>query len=82
MPCSGIAQCEIALLKLKVGKLDGNFIEGMACEGGCVQGAGCLVRSPRNRLDVEQHAKQAEGRGVLDAVKAAEDAKTAAQASK
>ena len=72
--CSGIAECELALLKLKAGKLDGNFIEGMACEGGCVQGAGCLVRSPRNRLDVEKHAKQAEGRGVMDAVKAAEEA--------
>ena len=51
----------------------------MACEGGCVQGAGCLVRSPRNKMDVEKHAKEAEGRGVLDAVRAAEEAKTAAQ---
>ena len=72
LPCSGIAECEAALLKLKAGRLEANFIEGMACEGGCVQGAGCLVRSPRNRMDVEKHAKQAEGRGVLDAVKAAE----------
>ena len=47
VPCSGISQCEMALLKLKMGKLEGNFIEGMACEGGCVQGAGCLVRSHR-----------------------------------
>lgn len=73
VPCSGIAECEMALLKLKVGKLEGNFIEGMACEGGCVQGAGCLVRSPRNRLDVEKHAKQAEGRDILDAVRAGAD---------
>ena len=72
LPCSGIAECEAALLKLKAGRLEANFIEGMACEGGCVQGAGCLVRSPRNRMDVEKHAKEAEGRGVLDAVKAAE----------
>lgn len=68
VPCSGIAECEMALLKLKLGKLEGNFIEGMACDGGCVQGAGCLVRSPRNRLDVEKHAKEAEGRGILDAI--------------
>lgn len=80
VPCSGIAECELALLKLKAGRLDGNFIEGMACEGGCVQGAGCLVRSPRNKMDVEKHAKEAEGRGVLAAVKAAEEAKTSAQA--
>lgn len=68
VPCSGISECEIALLKLRAGKLDGNLIEGMACEGGCVQGAGCLVRSPKNRMDVEKHAKQAEGRGVMTAV--------------
>ena len=80
VPCSGIAACEVALLKLKAGRLDGNFIEGMACEGGCVQGAGCLVRSPRNKMDVEKHAKEAEGRSVLDAVKAAEEAKASAQA--
>ena len=80
VPCSGIAECELALLKLKAGRLDGNFIEGMACEGGCVQGAGCLVRSPRNKMDVEKHAKEAEGRGVLDAVKAAEASKAAATA--
>ena len=70
VPCSGISQCEMALLKLKLGKLEGNFIEGMACEGGCVQGAGCLVRSPRNRLDVENHAKEAQGRTILAAVSA------------
>lgn len=62
VPCSGIEACEVALLKAKRGVLDGNFIEGMACDGGCVQGAGCLVRSPRNRMDVEGHAKQASGR--------------------
>ena len=66
--CSGIPQCEMALLKLKLGKLDGNFIEGMACEGGCVQGAGCLVRSPKNRMDVEKHAKEAGERTILGAV--------------
>ncbi len=82
VPCSGIAQCEVALIKLKVGKLEGNFIEGMACEGGCVQGAGCLVRSPKNRADVETHAKQAGDRGVLEAVKAARGENEAAAAAK
>lgn len=70
IPCSGIAACEIALIKAKRGVLEGNFIEGMACEGGCVQGAGCLVRSPRNRMDVEGHAKQAQGREITAAVAA------------
>jgi [FeFe] hydrogenase (group B1/B3) len=68
VPCNGISACEIALLKVKRGVFDGNFIEGMACEGGCVQGAGCLVRSPRNKMDVEKHAKEAEGRTILSSL--------------
>ena len=82
MPCSGTAACEVALMKLKVGRLEGNFIEGMACEGGCVQGAGCLVRSPKNKLDVEKHAKEAndQGRGVVQAVNAAKGIETPAPA--
>ena len=67
-------------MKLKMGRLEGNFIEGMACEGGCVQGAGCLVRSPRNKLDVEKHAKEAQGRGVVEAVNAAKGAEAPAPA--
>jgi len=69
--CNGISECGPALLKLKLGRLEGNFIEGMACEGGCVQGAGCLVRSPRNRLDVEKHAGQAGERTIAGSVEQA-----------
>ncbi len=36
--CSGIAECKKALTLLKVGRLPEDFIEGMACEGGCVGG--------------------------------------------
>jgi iron only hydrogenase large subunit-like protein len=43
--CNGIEQCMNALIKLKYGKLDTNFIEGMACIGGCVGGAGCPIHS-------------------------------------
>ncbi|MFI3253205.1 MAG: 4Fe-4S dicluster domain-containing protein [Eubacteriales bacterium] len=68
LPCSGISECEKALVRYKAGKLEENFIEGMACEGGCVQGAGCLIRSPKNKMDVEKHAKEAQGRTILAAV--------------
>ena len=69
--CNGIAECDKALLMMKVKKLQGNFVEGMACEGGCVQGAGVLVRSPKNRMELEKHAKQAGDKTVLGAVEAA-----------
>ena len=47
VPCSGTAACEVALMKLKVGRLEGNFIEGMACEGGCVQAPAVWCGAPR-----------------------------------
>ena len=78
--CNGISACEMALRKLKVNRLEANFIEGMACEGGCVQGAGCLVRSPKNRMDVENHAKQAEGRTILGSVRASKGEEAAEEA--
>lgn len=71
MPCSGFEACRLAFLKAAKGVGDFNFIEGMACEGGCVQGPAQLIRSPRNQGDVERHAKQAEGRTIADAVRAA-----------
>lgn len=36
--CNGAAECKIALQMLKLGKLPEDIIEGMACEGGCVNG--------------------------------------------
>ena len=38
MACHGGAECKKALMLLKNGKLDADFIEGMICEGGCVGG--------------------------------------------
>ena len=35
---NGAAECKKALLLMRAGKLPENFIEGMACEGGCVGG--------------------------------------------
>ena len=38
MKCSGIDECKKALMMLKSGKLPVDFIEGMACENGCING--------------------------------------------
>ncbi len=35
---NGAAECKKALLLMKAGRLPEDFIEGMACEGGCVNG--------------------------------------------
>ncbi len=58
--CSGIDECKVALLKLSKGLLKENFIEGMICDGGCINGAGCLVHlGPKGAAKVDAHAKQA-----------------------
>lgn len=38
LKCNGAAECKKALTLLKVGRLPADFIEGMACVGGCVGG--------------------------------------------
>ncbi len=38
MKCSGIDECKKALMMLKSGRLPVDFIEGMACENGCING--------------------------------------------
>jgi len=41
----GLQNCKVALLQMKAGKIDANFFEGMACNGGCVGGPGVLLDS-------------------------------------
>ena len=57
--CNGIEECKRALLKASKGVLPNNFIEGMACTGGCVGGAGCLTHTENNRADVDKHGEEA-----------------------
>ena len=66
--CSGIEECRMALLKMSKGVLPENFIEGMACQGGCVQGPGAINRSPKNKNEVAKHVKQAGDRTIADAI--------------
>ncbi len=68
LSCDGIEACRTALLKKSKGVLDANFIEGMACIGGCVGGAGCLTHGEQNRVRVEKHSKEASGKTIAGAV--------------
>ena len=38
LKCSGAGECKKALLMLRAGKLNETIVEGMACEGGCING--------------------------------------------
>lgn len=66
--CDGIEACRVALLKLSKGLLDGNFIEGMACTGGCIGGAGCLTHGEKSKADVDKYGREAFEKNIGDAV--------------
>lgn len=66
--CDGIEACRSALLRKSKNVLDGNFIEGMACVGGCISGAGCLTHREKNKADVDAYGKLAMEKNISDAV--------------
>lgn len=66
--CSGIEECRAALLKAGKNALDANFIEGMACEGGCIGGAGCLTHGPKDAGEVDRYGAQALEKTISDAI--------------
>ena len=66
--CDGIEECKIALLKKSKGVLDANFIEGMACVGGCIGGAGCLTHGEKNKSEVDKYGKEALEKTISDAI--------------
>ncbi len=67
--CDGIEECRIALLKASKGVLPGNFIEGMACVGGCIGGAGCLTHGEKNKAEVDKYGREAYEKTISDAIK-------------
>ncbi len=66
--CDGIEQCKIALFKKRKGVLDANFIEGMACVGGCIGGAGCLTHGAKNKAEVDKYGREAYEKTITDAI--------------
>lgn len=59
LACDGIEECRVALLKKSKNVLDANFIEGMACIGGCIGGAGCLTHGEKNKAEVDKYGREA-----------------------
>jgi iron only hydrogenase large subunit-like protein len=68
VPCDGIEECRMALLKKRKNVLDANFIEGMACVGGCIGGAGCLTHGEKNKAEVDKYGREAFEKTISDAV--------------
>lgn len=58
----GLSDCRKILLKAKAGRMNGCLIEGMACPGGCVAGAGTNIAIAQAAKEVARFKNQAERR--------------------
>lgn len=70
-PCvmNGLDECKAHLMQLKLGKAAENFFEGMACEGGCLNGPLCITHSPKNVVDVDKYGNEAKEKTIDNSVK-------------
>ncbi|MBQ4282764.1 MAG: 4Fe-4S dicluster domain-containing protein [Lachnospira sp.] len=64
--CAGADECKKALLLLKAGRLDADFIEGMMCEGGCVGGPSQHKEEMKFKKDRDKLIGEADARGVRE----------------
>ena len=55
-----LSECKKMLMLAKVGKKNGCLIEGMACPGGCVAGAGTNIAVPLATKAVNQFKADSE----------------------
>lgn len=53
----GLDNCKKLLMLAKAGKYNGYLLEGMACPGGCVSGAGTIQSAAKTGADIKAHMK-------------------------
>ena len=66
---SGLDECRLNLLKLRAGKSLDNFFEGMACNGGCVNGPLCLRQGPTTVAAIEKYGKESKQTEIANSVR-------------
>ncbi len=66
---NGAAECKKALLLMKAGKLPEDFIEGMACEGGCVGGPSRFQEVAAAKKSRDTLLAQADDRDITENLK-------------
>lgn len=62
----GLANCKKMLTLAKAGKRNGYLLEGMACEGGCIGGAGTLQPLKKAAVQVKKFAEESPYPNALD----------------
>ena len=66
---NGAAECRKFLMLMKAGKLPDDFIEGMACEGGCVGGPSSFNDMLTTKKFRDELLDKADDRKILDNLK-------------
>lgn len=66
LKCSGAVECKKALTLLRVGKLNETIIEGMACEGGCINGPAKIAEVRRGLSMRRQLMRDADERKISE----------------
>ncbi len=70
LACSGMRECIRAIDAISSGEKKYNFIEGMACEGGCICGPESLSHNYSvGRAFMQSHARKATNKTILDSLK-------------
>ena len=63
---SGLKNAQVIMEEIKSGKADYQFVEIMACPGGCVMGGGQPIRSSKERATIDIRSKRANALYTID----------------
>ena len=64
--CTGAKECKKALMILNAGRLPESIIEGMACEGGCIDGPASLLPHQKVVKNRDKLLKNADERTITE----------------
>ncbi|MDF2586670.1 MAG: Ferredoxin hydrogenase [Anaerocolumna sp.] len=67
--CDGASECKKALMLMKVNKLPEDFIEGMACVGGCSNGPGSILTGRVANVNRDKLFAKADNREIHENLK-------------
>ena len=62
----GLAECRKMMMMAKAGKYNGYLLEGMACPGGCIAGAGTIADPAKSAAMLSKYKAQASKQSALD----------------
>jgi [FeFe] hydrogenase (group B1/B3) len=67
--CDGLEECKKALTMANLNRLKGNFIEGMACKGGCISGPASLSHGVRDKREVDNYANLSLEKNIKNSIR-------------